>query len=132
MESRAMASPHRPVPWRLNDDTSAAMNWIILIIAGLFEVGFATCLGKAKESSGEQALWWFLGFLLTLSVSMTLLYIAARTLPIGTAYAVWTGIGAVGTVLVGIYLFREPTDFWRMFFLFTLIASIVGLKAVSH
>ena len=108
------------------------MAWTLLIIAGLFEVGFATCLGKAKESSGLEAVWWIAGFLVTLTISMVLLYRAAQELPIGTAYAVWTGIGAVGTVLVGIMLFREPTDFWRLFFLFTLIASLVGLKAVSH
>jgi quaternary ammonium compound-resistance protein SugE len=108
------------------------MNWSILVVAGLFEVGFATCIGKAKEASGTAALWWFVGFLVCLAISMALLYKAAQSLPIGTAYAVWTGIGAVGTVLVGIALFKEPTDFWRLFFLFTLIASIVGLKAVTH
>ena len=63
---------------------------------------------------------------------MILLYKATLTLPIGTAYAVWTGIGAVGTVIVGIWLFKEPMDFWRVFFLFTLIASIVGLKFVTQ
>ncbi len=107
------------------------MNWIILVIAGLFEVGFATCLGKAKESTGSTATMWFIGFLLCLTISMVLLYKATQTLPIGTAYAVWTGIGAVGTVLVGIFLFKEPTDFWRLLFLVTLIASIIGLKVVS-
>lgn len=86
------------------------MPWSLLLFAGLFEVGFATCLGKAKEASGTQTWWWFLGFLICLSISMTLLYKAAQHLPIGTAYAVWTGIGAVGTVLVGIVLFREPID----------------------
>jgi len=65
-------------------------------------------------------------------MSMYLLIVATRTLPIGTAYAVWTGVGAVGTVLVGILLFNEPTDLWRMFFLFTLVGSIAGLKLVSH
>ena len=60
------------------------------------------------------------------------LYRASQALPIGTAYAVWTGIGAAGTALVGIALFKEPSDFWRLFFLFTLIASIVGLKAVTR
>ncbi|RYY50385.1 MAG: multidrug efflux SMR transporter [Chitinophagaceae bacterium] len=107
------------------------MNWIVLIIAGLFEVGFAACLGKAKESSGNTALAWWVGFFICLSVSMLLLYKATQTLPIGTAYAVWTGVGAVGTVLVGIFLFKEPATFWRLFFIFTLIASIIGLKAVS-
>jgi len=108
------------------------MNWIILIIAGLFEVGFATCLGKAKLATGTAATLWFVGFLLCLTASMILLYKATQTLPIGTAYAVWTGIGAVGTVLVGIIIFKEPTDFWRMFFIVTLIASIIGLKVVSN
>jgi quaternary ammonium compound-resistance protein SugE len=108
------------------------MNWIILIIAGFFEVGFATCLGKAKETSGTTASWWIVGFFICLSISMFLLYRATQTLPIGTAYAVWTGIGAVGTVLVGIFIFKEPADFWRVFFLATLISSIVGLKMVSH
>lgn len=108
------------------------MNWLMLVIAGLFEVGFATCLGTAREQSGTVAGWWMAGFFVCLSISMYLLYRATQTLPIGTAYAVWTGIGAVGTVLVGIFIFREPIAFWRIFFLFTLIASIVGLKVVSH
>ena len=108
------------------------MNWLILIIAGLFEVGFATCLGKAKETTGNTSLMWMVGFFVCLSISMTLLYKATQTLPIGTAYAVWTGIGAIGTVLVGIFLFKEPAHFWRLFFLFTLIASIIGLKFVSN
>lgn len=107
------------------------MNWILLVIAGLFEVGFATCLGKAKETSGITSTLWMVGFFIALSISMTLLYKASQTLPIGTAYAVWTGIGAVGTVLVGIFVFKEPATFWRLFFLFTLISSIVGLKFVS-
>jgi len=108
------------------------MNWILLIIAGLFEVGFASCLGKAKESTGNEAYAWYAGFLLCLAVSMGLLVKATQTLPIGTAYAVWTGIGAVGTVLVGILVFKEPASFWRVFFITTLIASIVGLKFVSN
>ena len=108
------------------------MNWLILIIAGLFEVGFATCLGKAKETTGNTSLMWMAGFFVCLSISMTLLYKATQSLPIGTAYAVWTGIGAIGTVLVGIFLFKEPAHFWRLFFLFTLIASIIGLKFVSN
>lgn len=107
------------------------MKWIFLIIAGLFEVAFASCLGKAKESTGTAALYWYAGFLVCLTISMLLLVRATKELPIGTAYAVWTGIGAVGTALMGIFVFKEPAHFWRVFFLFTLIASIVGLKAVS-
>ncbi|WP_298221253.1 multidrug efflux SMR transporter [Flavobacterium sp.] len=108
------------------------MNWALLVIAGLFEVGFATCLGKAKETSGTTSTLWLLGFFISLSISMALLYKASQTLPIGTAYAVWTGIGAVGTVIVGIFIFKEPATFWRIFFLSTLIASIIGLKYVSN
>lgn len=108
------------------------MNWLILIIGGLFEVAFAFCLGKAKESAGMEMYLWYLAFVATLSISMGMLIKATQTLPIGTAYAVWTGIGAVGTVLVGIFFFKEPTTFWRLFFISTLIISIVGLKAVTH
>ena len=108
------------------------MNWILLIIAGLFEVGFASCLGKARESSGLIATYWYLGFFACLAISMFLLVKVSQELPIGTAYAVWTGVGAVGTVLVGIIVFKEPAEFWRLFFIATLIASIVGLKVVSH
>ncbi|WP_312324399.1 multidrug efflux SMR transporter [Soonwooa sp.] len=108
------------------------MNWIILIIAGFFEVGFASCLGKAKETSGTESYLWYAGFLICLTISMLGLIKATQSLPIGTAYAVWTGIGAVGTVLVGIFVFKEPVTFWRIFFISTLIGSIVGLKSVSH
>lgn len=107
------------------------MNWIFLFIGGLFEVAFAACLGKARETSGQEAFLWYAAFGVCLSISMLLLIKATQTLPIGTAYAVWTGIGAVGTVLAGILWFKEPADFWRIFFIFTLIGSIVGLKFVS-
>lgn len=107
------------------------MNWLILIIAGLFEVGFTLCLSKAKEATGNTATMWIVGFFVSLSMSMYLLYRATQTLPMGTAYAVWTGIGAVGTVIMGILFFKEPADFWRLFFIFTLIASIIGLKFVA-
>lgn len=107
------------------------MNWIILIVAGLFEVAFAFCLGKAKESSGVETVYWYVGFLICLVISMVLLVKATQSIPIGAGYAVWTGIGAVGTVLIGIFIFKEPATFWRLFFITTLIASIIGLKVVS-
>jgi len=107
------------------------MNWILLIIGGLFEVAFTYCIGRAKDSAGTEMYLWYLGFLISVTISMGLLIKATSTLPLGTAYAVWSGIGAVGTVIMGIIIFKEPTDFWRIFFIFTLIASIVGLKAVS-
>ena len=108
------------------------MNWIILIVAGFFESGFAFCSGKMKEASGTDWYLWGAGFLLSLTLSMVLLAKAVQTLPIGTAYPVWTGIGAVGTVVLGIVFFHEPVSFLRLFFISTLIASIIGLKLVSH
>jgi len=107
------------------------MNWFYLILGGFFETAFALCLGKAKESSGNEVYLWYSGFLACLILSMMLLIKATQTLPIGTAYAVWTGIGAVGSIIVGIFIFKEPATFWRLFFLFTLVSSIVGLKYVS-
>ncbi|MBS1645364.1 MAG: multidrug efflux SMR transporter [Bacteroidetes bacterium] len=107
------------------------MAWLLLILGGFFEVGFTFCLGKAKDSVGTSSAWWILGFFVSLSLSMFLLYRATQTLPIGTAYAVWTGIGAVGTVIIGILFFKEPASFLRLLFLITLIGSIIGLKYVS-
>jgi len=108
------------------------MNWIILIVAGLFEIGFTSCLGKINETTGNEKYGWTIGFIVFLVCSMILLVKATQTLPIGTAYAVWTGIGAVGTVLIGVFVFNEPINFWRLLFISTLIFSIVGLKTVSH
>jgi quaternary ammonium compound-resistance protein SugE len=108
------------------------MSWVILIVAGLFEAAFAFCLGKAKLAEGNDVYFWYAGFLITLIASMSLLIKATQILPIGTAYAVWTGIGATITALLGIFVFKEPATFWRIFFIMTLIGSIAGLKAVSH
>lgn len=108
------------------------MNWLILITAGIFEVAFTFCLGKARETTGNTVYWWYTGFAIAIIISMVLLLKAIQQLPIGTAYAVWTGIGAAGTALIGIFIFKDPASFWRVFFLSTLIASIVGLKSVSE
>jgi quaternary ammonium compound-resistance protein SugE len=108
------------------------MAWIILIIAGLFEIGFTTCLAKAKESTGTAYIIWLTGCFISMFMSMYLLYKATLTLPMGTAYAVWTGIGAAGTAIIGILFFKESVHLWRLFFLTTLIASIIGLKYVTH
>ena len=108
------------------------MNWIILVVAGLFEVAFTFCLGKAKTTAGNEMYLWYAGFFAALCLSMGLLVKATQSLPIGTAYAVWTGIGAIGTVLVGIFVFKEPVTFLRLFFLITLIGSIIGLKTVYN
>ncbi|MDE5844768.1 MAG: multidrug efflux SMR transporter [Muribaculaceae bacterium] len=107
------------------------MNWIILILAGCMEVAFTFCLGKTKTAVGTELAWWWIGFLAALALSMFLMAKAAEHLPIGTVYPVWTGIGAVGAVLVGIFFFNEPASFWRIFFITTLILSIVGLKVIG-
>ncbi|HSH62834.1 multidrug efflux SMR transporter [Methyloceanibacter sp.] len=101
------------------------MAWAYLVLAGLFEIGFASTL---KLTDGFTRAWPTLVFLFCAITSFVLLAKAAQTLPIGTAYAVWTGIGAAGTVIVGILLFKEPATALRLFFLGTLIASIIGLR----
>ena len=108
------------------------MNWILLIIAGLFEVAFTFCLGKAKETEGTYMYLWYSGFILCTFISMFLLTKATQTLPLGTAYAIWTGIGAVGTAIIGFFIFKEAMTFWRLFFITTLIGSVIGLKFVSN
>ena len=104
------------------------MAWFYLIIAGLFEVGFTTSLKLSDNFTNKG---WAALFFISISLSFYFLNRAIQIIPIGTAYAVWTGIGAVGTVIIGIFLFKEPSDFWRMFFIFLLIGSILGLKFVS-
>ena len=106
------------------------MNWIALIGAGLCEVAFTFCMGRLKGVSGWEFYSWLLGFLCCMSLSMYLLIKAIQTIPIGTAYPIWTGIGAAGTVLLGILFFHEPATFWRVFFISTLVISGVGLKMV--
>lgn len=111
-----------------------SINWILLIIGGLFETGFAVSLGKAQETSGKEFWMWIATFGICVSLSMFLLFKAMggeQAIPVGTAYAVWGAIGAIGTVISGIFLFAEPVSFWRVFFLFTLIISVIGLQVVS-
>src|SRR6476469_9775388 len=104
------------------------MNWLILVLAGLFEVSFTTCLKLSNNFTNTK---WSIAFFISITLSFLLLNKAIQTIPIGTAYAVWTGIGAVGTAIIGIVFFKESSDFWRLFFITTLIASIVRLKFVS-
>lgn len=110
------------------------INWILLLIGGLFETGFAISLGKAQETTGKENWLWLISFAICVSVSMYLLYKAMggdKAIPVGTAYAVWGAIGAIGTVVAGIVLFKEPVSLWRIFFLSTLVISVVGLQIVS-
>ena len=104
------------------------MDWIILVIAGLCETGFAFCMGKMRTAEGRARRLWTAGFVVSVVVSMWLLSVAVRTLPIGTAYPVWTGIGAVGTVVLGMVCFKEKASFARLFFVALLIVSVTGLK----
>ena len=108
------------------------MNWTFLILASIFEIGFTFCISKAKEVVPPYSYYWYTGFVICLILGMFLLIKATETIPMGTAYAIFTGIGATGTVLIGILVFKEPASIMRIFFIFTLILSIVGLKAVSN
>lgn len=111
-----------------------SINWIILFIGGVFESGFALSLGKAQETSGKAQALWLLSFAVCVAISMFLLFKAMggeKAIPVGTAYAVWGAIGALGTVIGGIVFFNEPVTFWRLFFLSSLVLSIVGLQLVS-
>ncbi|MES0871223.1 DMT family transporter [Pseudovibrio sp. SCP19] len=105
------------------------MAWIWLIIAGMFEMAFAICL---KLSEGFTRPFYTIAFVITAFLSLYFLTRAMASIPIGTAYAVWTGIGASGIAILGIFLFGEPVTFLRLFFIALLIAAIVGLKFVSN
>lgn len=102
--------------------------WLQLVIAGLFEVGFTTSMKLSENFTNHK---WTVAFVICIYLSFDFLNSAVQTIPMGTAYAVWTGIGAVGTVIIGIIFFKEPLFFWRVFFITLLIGSIVGLKFVS-
>ncbi len=104
------------------------MGWIYLLAAGVFEIAFTTSL---KMSDGFTKLWPTISFLVFSLISFWLLTRAMQTITLGTSYAVWTGIGAFGTALVGILFFKDPVTAGRVFFLLALIGSIIGLKLVS-
>ncbi|HUX60281.1 MAG TPA: quaternary ammonium compound efflux SMR transporter SugE [Ignavibacteriaceae bacterium] len=101
------------------------MAWIILFIAGLFETAWAIGM---KYSNGFTKVYPTVFTFIAMGLSVFLLSISIKTLPVGTAYAVWTGIGAVGTAIFGIFLFGESKEFIRLFFIFIIIVGIVGLK----
>lgn len=104
------------------------MPWIILILAGLFEVGWAIGL---KYTDGFTKLWPTVGTVAAMAVSLGLLGIAMKSLPVGTAYAIWVGVGAVGTVILGIVLFQEPVNALRLASVGLIIAGLVGLKLAT-
>ena len=101
------------------------MAWAALLLGGLFEVGFTTAL---RHVDGFRNWPWVIAFLVSVSLSMGLLEYASRSIPLGTAYAVWVGIGAVGTVLVGILAYGDPAGVARLLLIAALIGCIVGLK----
>ena len=104
------------------------MAWFWLILGGLFEVGFTTSL---RFVDGFRNLPWTLVFLVSVAISMFLLEVAARTIPMGSAYAVWGGIGAVGTVIVGMIWFQEPVATIRILLILAIVAAIAGLKLTA-
>ena len=104
------------------------MAWIVLFVAGLFEVGWAVGL---KYTEGFSRLWPSVGTVASMIVSLGLLGLALRTLPLGTAYAIWTGVGTVGTAVLGIMLFHEAADPIRLVCMGLILAGIVGLKLVT-
>ena len=104
------------------------MAWLWLIFGGLFEVGFTTSL---RFVDGFRNVPWTIAFLVSVAISMALLEIASRSIPMGTAYAVWGGIGAVGTVVVGILWFQEPTSTVRILLIFAIVAAIAALKLTA-
>ncbi|QKR98788.1 multidrug efflux SMR transporter [Sphingomonas sp. CL5.1] len=104
------------------------MAWLWLIVGGCFEVGFTTCL---RYVDGFRNVPWTLGFLASVTLSMGLLEVASRSIPMGTAYAVWGGIGALGTVLVGIAFFGEPLSVVRGLLILGVVACIAGLKMTA-
>ncbi|MGX9366164.1 quaternary ammonium compound efflux SMR transporter SugE [Desulfoplanes sp. PS50] len=104
------------------------MDWVILVIAGLFETGWAIGL---KYTHGFTRLWPSVWTVLAMGVSLWLLGIAIRSLPVGTAYSVWVGIGAIGTVILGIVLFGEPANSGRLISIALIVAGIVGLKLAA-
>ncbi len=104
------------------------MAWIFLLIAGVFETGWAIGLKYADGFKNLLATSWTV---IAMALSLYFLSLSLKTIPIGTAYAVWTGIGALGAFVLGILLFKEPVDFWRIFFISLLIISLAGLKSTS-
>jgi quaternary ammonium compound-resistance protein SugE len=106
------------------------MPWIFLIIAGIFELGWP--LGfKLSQTSGQKFFWIFMA-VISMTLSGIFLWLAQRDIPIGTAYAVWTGIGAMGTLLIGMVFFHDGTGFWRLFFASFIVIGIIGLKIHSR
>ena len=104
------------------------MSWMVLVVAGLFEIGWAIGL---KYTEGFTRLWPSVGTILAMVVSLWLLGIAMKELPVGTAYSVWVGVGAVGTVILGIVLLDEPASAARLVSVALILAGIVGIKLAS-
>lgn len=104
------------------------MGWLYVLIGGIFEIGFTTCM---RYVDGFKNIPWTLGFLVCVVLSMLFLELSVRTIPIGTSYAVWTGIGALGTMIIGMIFYEEPNTPLRLALIFGLVACVAGLKLTS-
>lgn len=106
------------------------MAWIYLLLAGLCEIGWP--LGFKLASGGDNKILWIIFSIISMTASGALLFVAQKTIPMGTAYAVWTGVGAAGAFIVGILFFKDPSTFARMLSMILIVAGIVGLKLSAH
>ena len=115
--------------WAFRADKLYDMSWIYLLLAGICEIGFA---GSLKLMDGYRHFFWTVTCIICFVCSFAFLQLSVRDIPIGTAYAVWTGIGGAGAAIIGIYYFNDPVNTWRIIFLCLLVTSIIGLKLSSH
>lgn len=105
------------------------MPWIYLLLAGLCEIGWPLGL---KLADGPNKLWWWIFAIIAMGLSGVFLFIAQKSIPMGTAYAIWTGIGAIGAFIVGVLYFKDPLTAARSFSVLLIVAGVVGLKLSAH
>lgn len=107
------------------------MSWIYLIVAGLFEIGWPVGF-KLSTTYPKYSILFIIFAVASMALSGVFLYLAQKVIPIGTAYVIWTGVGAVGTLIIGILFFGDSANFWRLFFIFLIIIGVIGTKIVHE
>ncbi len=103
------------------------MPWIYLLLAGCFEIGWPLGM-KLSQTRPDEKFWWLVIATVSMALSGYFLWLAQKTIPLGTSYAIWTGIGAIGAFVIGILMFQDPATFWRILSVTLIIAGIIGLK----